>query len=370
MTILIDASRVCVSKKTGVEWYAFHLIYALKSVIPNSHRVILFSRDPFPQEFLPLPSHFEHHVLSWILPFGWTQLRLSFEMLKYIFQKKVVLFIPSSSPPLIHPRLITTVHDIGFTTFPNLYPWFECLLQHISLYRVRICARHIFTPSQFTKDELIRVYNIPSHKISVVRNAVASRDIRMPIFMTRKPHQLLVIARIELKKNLLLVLDAFQQLKKLGLYPSLRLIIVGNDGYGAQHIKKKIAESNCAEDVVLKGYVSEEEKNTFLLTSGILLCPSWYEGFGIPVIEGLQYGIPVIASDIPAHREIVGESSGVVFASVSNPQMWAEKIVELIKSYPLSATMNQNIVEINNAYSWHKSAKLWWDIVLNLNYVD
>ena len=101
MVIGIDASRANSRKKTGVEWYAFHVIQGLKKVVNNDVHVVLYSREPLVGELAVLPKSWSSRVLSWKPGCLWTQIRLGWEMIRH---SPDVLFVPAHVPPLIHPK--------------------------------------------------------------------------------------------------------------------------------------------------------------------------------------------------------------------------------------------------------------------------
>src|SRR5260221_1783404 len=101
ITIGIDASRANVRHRTGVEWYAYHVIQELKKIVPDSYRVLLYTREPLRGDLAELPPRWEQRVLRWPPKFLWTQKRLSWEML---VRPPDLLFSPVHVLPLVHPR--------------------------------------------------------------------------------------------------------------------------------------------------------------------------------------------------------------------------------------------------------------------------
>ena len=132
MIIGIDASRANEEQKTGVGWYAWHVIQELKhlTTLPLNHtttrqplRVVLYTNKPLMGDLAVLPEGWSEKVLQWFPGRLWTQIRLSFEML---VNPPDVLFIPAHVFPIIHPKkTVMTVHDIAAIKFPESYNWFE-----------------------------------------------------------------------------------------------------------------------------------------------------------------------------------------------------------------------------------------------------
>ena len=167
MVIGIDASRANHEEKTGVEWYAWHLIEEFKKIIPDTHRVILYSDEPLRGALSVLPAHWESRVLRWPPRRLWTQVRLSYEML---VRRPDVLFIPAHVCPIIHPdRTVMTVHDIAAVQFPETYSRFE---HWYSLSSARYAVKRLWrviVPSEHVKKQLLAFVQ---HDVSTPHNIV------------------------------------------------------------------------------------------------------------------------------------------------------------------------------------------------------
>ena len=173
MSILIgiDASRANKIKKTGTEWYSYHLIQELKKIAPQYRDAgfILYSAEPLRGDLGILPRNWESRVLAWSPKRFWTQIRLSWEMWR---RPPDILFIPAHTIPIIHPKkVVTTVHDLGFINFPKAYGWLEKIYHKFALNFAVKNATKIITVSEFTKNELIKYTKIIPEKVAVVYNS-------------------------------------------------------------------------------------------------------------------------------------------------------------------------------------------------------
>ena len=170
MVLGIDASRANKKERTGVEWYSYFLIQEFKKIIPQDIQVVLYSPDPLREDLLPLPANWQVKILKWSFKF-WTLLRFSWEML---FHKPDVLFVPSHIIPFFPPnRSFTTIHDIGFKRFPESYSGPERRLQDFGVRRALSCAQTIFTPSEFTKNELLDVYKKLANPKKIIKTPLS-----------------------------------------------------------------------------------------------------------------------------------------------------------------------------------------------------
>ena len=127
MVIGIDAQSANKEKRTGVEWYAYHLIQSMKSrVLSSDDRVILYTPSFLREDLGSLPANWESKILGWPLKRGWMQARVSVELLR---KTPNIFFVPGQGLPRIMPRkkekqqaTVTTIHDLGFLRYPHLYP--------------------------------------------------------------------------------------------------------------------------------------------------------------------------------------------------------------------------------------------------------
>jgi len=152
MKIGIDASRANDEKKTGVGWYAYHVIQQMKKQTPRDVEVILYTNKPLRGDLADLPENWKENILRWPPKRLWTQIRLSLEMLVH---RVDVLFVPAHVVPIIRPKkTVMTVHDIAALKFPDSYNWFE---RWYSVWSARVALKklwRVITPSEFTKREL------------------------------------------------------------------------------------------------------------------------------------------------------------------------------------------------------------------------
>ena len=177
MLIGIDASRANKQQKTGVEWYSYHLIEQFKR-LDKDNRYFLYTNKPLDGALKNCPPNFTERVLGWFLPRTWTLARLSLEMK---FSKKIpdVLFVPAHTIPLFNPKKsVVTVHDIGFEHLPAAYHWANKFYHKFIIHFIKSFATRIIAVSRFTKEDLVKTYEIPEEKISVVYNGYDSEGYK------------------------------------------------------------------------------------------------------------------------------------------------------------------------------------------------
>lgn len=322
MLIGIEASRANRLQKTGVEWYAYRLIQAMKQdPMQDPHAWILYSNSALSMGLERMPSNWHERRLAWPPKYLWTQLRLSLEMMR---KPPEVLFVPAHVLPRFAPkRSVVTVHDVGFHKHPELYKPRQVRYHEWSTKDIVKSGAKIVTVSEFCKREIMDGYNVPAERITVTplgvdhetykpasTEAISAMRTRLQI---PEPY-LLFIGRLEAKKNILVLVDAFKRHKaSRGLGDPLHLVLAGLPGEGFDAIGKAIAESGCADYVHITGYISEADKVALLSGALAYIQPSFYEGFGLPPLEAMACGSAVISSNAASLPEVIGEGNALFF---------------------------------------------------------
>jgi len=371
MTIGIDASRAFVKNKTGIEEYSYQVIKHLRDFLKDEpafakatagKQVILYLdpriNDKNSVDF-DLPPNWKAKFLRTPF-FFWTQVRLSLEML---LKRADVLFVPAHTVPIIHPKnSIVVMHGLEFEFCPEAYSSFERFYMRWVIKSSCRWAKEIIAVSENTKKDLMKLYEVPEEKIKVIYEGISefSQSSAFPLLAntrnSSKPsfNYFLFIGRLEERKNICGIIEAFEILKEKYNLPH-RLILAGKFGFGADVIKSKIANSKYKADIVLTGYVSEEEKWELLKSAEVFLFPSFYEGFGLPILEAQSAGVPVVTSNISSMPEVAG--SGAVLVDPKNIEEIAESAQKLISDKSYKNDIIEKGLENVKRFSWDKCAE-------------
>ncbi len=376
MIIGIDASRANKTCKTGTEWYSYHLIQKLKKITDHRDQVILYSRKKLRGELGNLPQNWQSRVLAWPPKKFWTQARLSFEMWR---RPPDALFVPAHTIPLVHPKkVVTTCHDVAFLRLPQVYNWLALKYHEFAIkFAVRHAAK-IIAVSEFTKSELIEFFKIFPERVAVVHNGYDSERYKMienreavtKVLQKYNLHQpyILYIGRLELKKNTPGLLQAFGILKKTSNLKSkilnLKLVLVGQPGFGFEKVAKAIVDNDLSSDVIMPGWVEENDLPYLISGAKLFVFPSFYEGFGIPILEAMACGTPVICSGIPALREVAGEAA--YFIDPYSVENIAEGINRVLSEEHLQECLKIRGLARVEDFSWEKCARETWKILESL----
>lgn len=311
MLIGIEASRANRLKKTGVEWYAYHVIQEMKR-LPEAarHSWFLYSNDPLAKGLEKGPNNWHERRLAWPPKYLWTQARLSFEMMT---RPPEALFVPAHVLPRFTPRRsVVTIHDVGFHRHPELYPRRQVDYHEWATKDIVKHAAKIITVSEFSKREIIEFYGADEGKIHVTHLGLDHERYQPGEKNTERPYALFV-GRLESKKNVANLVRGFTAWKEESGHP-LELILAGIPGAGYEEIRKAIDESSARDFIHELGYVNERHKIKLLQAASVYVQPSYYEGFGLPPLEAMACGVPVIASLGNSMLEVLGEENALFFA--------------------------------------------------------
>ncbi len=404
MIIGIDASRANLKRKTGTEWYAFYLIKNLAIIDKENKYWLYLNEEPSPAlvEAVKANPNFTFKVLRWPFYSFWTLGRLSWEM---IWRRPDVLFIPAHTMPLVFPKnTVNTIHDIAFareqdlyhskrvkTTEPNFRRFIELGVRIITLGKYSSSsldylywstkfalkkAKKIITVSNFTRQEILNVYpQVDATKVKVVHNgynnrlynnldnsdklksALAKYDLSQPYF--------LYIGRIEKKKNIPTLVEALSLLRENHPEVKEKLVLVGAASFGYDEVKYIIEEFNLNTEVIMPGWVDEEDLPYILKGATAFIFPTRHEGFGIPILQALASGVPVAASNIPVIREVAGDA--VLYFDHHDKDAIAQAMVKIATDKDLQQHLVKLGLERVKDFSWQKCARETWQELTNLD---
>lgn len=373
MIIGIDASRAFVKNKTGIEEYSYQVIKHLREFLKAQQVILYLDSRVNKKEYInfDLPVYWKIKFLR--APKFWTQFRLSIEML---FRGPDILFVPAHTVPLIHPKnTIVTIHGLEYEFCPKAYSPFERMYMRWSIRKSCQWASQVIAVSENTKKDLIKLYGVPNKKIRVIYEGYSNDNLQFSIFSFQKNSKsknteyeilntkyLLFIGRLEERKNICGIVEAFEMLKRK-YNISHKLILVGKFGYGGEKIKNKINSSEYKNDIILTGYVSEEDKFYLMANADAFLFPTFYEGFGLPILEAQSVGVPVVTSNISSMPEVAG--SGAVFIDPQNSEEISQAVYQLISEESYKNDIIEKGFDNVKRFSWEKCAEEAAEILQN-----
>ncbi len=289
---------------------------------------------------------------------------------KYLRKNPVDIYLTQYITPFFVKKkikIITIIHDISFNFFSQFIKWSDLIFLKILIPLSIKRADKIIGVSQFTHQEIIKYYKVKSEKVTWIYNSIAQNfyqpinqiEIEKVQIKYKLPAKfILYMGTLQPRKNVPVLLRAYAQFlaNKDFIGEKPKLVLAGVKGYNYdKKIDRVIAEEKLEGGVIFAGYIADQDKPSFIASAQIFCFPSFYEGFGMPILEALAMKVPVLASDIPPHREIAG--GAVLFFNPSDSSELAEKIKKIINNKQLQEELvNKGILQINN-FSWLKTAE-------------
>lgn len=359
MIIGIDASRAGSKQKTGTEYYSYEIIKKMME-IDSVNQYILYAKNSLDETFAKLPKNAMVKVMKF--PKLWSQIRLSFEMMK---NPPDVLFVPAHTIPLYHPKnTVVTLHDVGFKYYPDLYTPLERYYHDFCMNFSVKSAKKIIAISKATEKDLINLYHADKNKISIIyhgfdyKKYFVEGEFDKNVYADQLKHSpyIFFIGRLEAKKNVVNLVKSFALLRKEARVKH-KLVLAGRPGYQYELMKDEIAKLpiELQKDIIELGYVKDEDAVKYLRCADILLFPSRFEGFGMPLLEAMASGVPVVASNTTSIPEIVSDAG--LLCNPDKPFDFAAACSKIINSKYLREDLIRKGLKRSKEFSWENSAR-------------
>ncbi|MEK7281466.1 MAG: glycosyltransferase family 1 protein [Chloroflexota bacterium] len=253
---------------------------------------------------------------------------------------------------------LLTVHDLERMCFPfareSVWERVGLKLDALAIKR----ASHIITVSENTKHDLIKLLGVPEKKITVIYNGVNHSIFHPNGFSPSSLRYILYVGSERPRKNLRRLLLAFAELKKTGQFPELKLVKVGSAGRSAsfrQATLKTLKELNLEDEVIFVEGLSDQELARYYSSATMLVYPSLYEGFGLPVLEAMASGCPVITSNVSSLPEVAGEAA--LFVDPCNDNDLCKAMARLLSDDFLRGQLVAKGLSQSKQFSWERSAR-------------
>lgn len=353
MNIGIEAERANHPTKTGVEHYAKELIVHLAK-IDQANNYTLYLRTQPEQWFSELPQNFKVKLMPF--PKFWTQIRLSWEMLRSPVD---VLFVPASTLPLFHPKAtVYTEHDVAWLYYPEVFTWYMRQFHRVFSWLARTSATKIIAISASTKKDLVTHYGVPENKIAVVPHGYTKtgKDFThiSEAVKTQLPEKyVLFLSTLQPRKNVERLIDAFRLLKQE--HPELphKLVIVGKPGWKFEQILRKIEDYK--DIVVYLNHISDSDRWPVYHMADLFVHPSLYEGFGMWLLEAFECEVAATVSGNSSLPEVGGDA--VLYFDPFNIEEIKNSIARLLADPSLREQLIKKGKDRLSLYSWERCAK-------------
>ena len=263
--------------------------------------------------------------------------------------------------PLRGIPTILTIHDLIFDKMPEHHKPLNRWYLNLALPLFSKRADHIIAVSEATRDDVIKTYGISPDKISVIPEAAAPRFTPQPtktIQAVRQRYQLpdqylLYVGTIEPRKNLERLLKAWEKLFQTKEVPPL--VFVGSRGWLSESFFNALEKSPFRNDVLLTGYVRDEDLPALYSAATAFVFPSLYEGFGLPPLEAMACGTPVICSNTSSLPGVVGDAA--LLCDPTDDLALEDALKRIVNDVDLRHKLSEQGLEQAAKFSWERTAK-------------
>jgi glycosyltransferase involved in cell wall biosynthesis len=344
---------------TGNEVYVRNLLNGFASLDQSSEFIAYLSSN-ITGAASAVPSRFvRRHVSANSL------VRLGVGLSRRLRQDRPDLLHVQYTAPLACPvPVVVSVHDISFFERPEYFPWARALQLRISVPRTMAAAARVLTPSEFSRSAILRAYNIHPARVEVVPIAVSpafrpiSRDVAADAVRKRYRIEgpfILAVGDLQPRKNQIGLIRAFGQLIRDNPQLPHRLVIVGKDTWFAGRVRAAAESSPAGNRIQFTSWVSDDDLIHFYNACEISVFPSFYEGFGLPILEAMACGRAVACSNTSAMPE-VADSAALLF----DPEC-QDEMVGAMRDLLLDGELRHRMERLGQAraslFTWERTAR-------------
>jgi glycosyltransferase involved in cell wall biosynthesis len=360
MRIAIDTHAIG-SGLTGNERYVRNIAAHLLESEPQNEYFFFFSDEASRREWEKRTSHLHAAPIS-RNPFWRLGVDFSIKLMRL---RPDVFHYQYTGPSIRTCPEVVTIHDISFEEHPEFFSRGERLRLRITVRRAVRSARKIITGSEFSKAEIIRLLKAPEKKVEVIHYGVGREfmpvadqgaiENRLAKYGVQKPY-LLVVGNLCRRKNQVAAIQGFAQWRRKKNSGEYRLVVVGKGKSFAERLRGEAVRLGLEQNrLLLPGFVPDDDLSCLYSGAEALLNLSLYEGFGLPLIEAMRCGVPVIASRTSCFPEIAGDAARYV--APSDPNAIADAIEEILTS----ETRKQELIRAGSRraelFRWETAAR-------------
>jgi glycosyltransferase involved in cell wall biosynthesis len=372
MRIGIDVRCLAEGRRTGVEEYTLGLLKELLHSEGGHHYVLFFNSWKKPPKFLTVLAHHDNVTIkAYRFPnkiFNFFLWYLRYPTLDRLMGGVDVVFLPNQNFASVSKDvpMVVTAHDLSFELFPKTFGWKQRFWHYLVDFRSLIKrSASVVAVSESTKEDIIDTYRVQPGKITVIPSGydkncrVIDRNSEQLIDVQRQyelPFKfILSFATFEPRKNLISVIEAYEEFIKQNPDSLYHLVLAGSPGWEKRELYTRIRTSVVHSRIHAIGFVADLDKPAVYNLASVFVYPSFYEGFGFPPLEAMACGVPVITSHSSSLPEIVGDAG--ILIDPYRPQEIFNAFEALLKDRELGDSLRTKGLARATEYSWNKTAK-------------
>ena len=355
-----------VEEGAGIGRFTRELIAALLADLAAEHYVLIVPKGAEPPEWVSAAPHVRWSPLPFSARFTsifWHRLHVPAPIEWFVGDLDVFHATNYLLPPLKHARSVVTVHDLSFLRHPEMAD--PRLVRYLasSVPETVRKADVLTADSAFTKGEIVDLLGVPPEKIVVVYGGVSARFQPVSdadVLTEVRTHYglpegfLLSVTRIEARKNIPRLLEAYRILVDRSKI-KMPLILAGGRGWGYDEAMRQREALGLTDRVHQLGHVPDDDLPALMSAATVFVYPSLYEGFGLPPLEAMACGTPVVASSAPCLAEVLGDAA--LLAPPDDSEALAEALAQTIGDADLRAGLRKRGLRRAQQFSWQAAAK-------------
>jgi len=368
LKIAVNTRFLIADKLEGIGLFTLETLKEMVVQHPEVDFVFLFDR-PIDRQFIFAQNIIgvslsppARHPFLWYIWFEWS-------VKQWLSKNAPDLFLSMDGYTVLNTKIptVTVIHDLAFEHFRDHVGG---LVRKYYSYFVPLFAQksnHLIAVSDFTKQDIVRLYNVPNQKIDIVYNA--PKAVYQPISseqkevlkknLTEGKEFFVYVGAIHPRKNMINLLFAFDAFKR-ETKSETKLVLIGRKAWKFDAVEQTLNSLSCKQDVIFLGYLPSTEIATITAAAMAMCYVSLFEGFGIPIVEAQQAGTAVITSNVTSMPEVAGDAALLVNPNDLNDI--AHAMTRILNEKSLRELLIQKGFENCKRFSWHQSAQHLWAV--------
>jgi glycosyltransferase involved in cell wall biosynthesis len=371
MRIAIDAADLCDRRVDGTRVYIKNILNHLGE-IGKTDSFFIYLKGRLNKE-LNFRRYSNYLLKKSKAPFFWTQCKFPFEIKR---DRPDTLWMPLQAVPFLTSKkikVVVTIHDLAFRFFRNHFPLKDRLFLAIFTKMALKRADRVIAVSQNTKQDIIKKYGLAPDKITVIYHGYNNKIFNLENARDDKEIEnikkkywikgdyLLYAGALQPRKNLEVLIKAFENIKKIEKYNNLKLVLAGPRAWLCKDIYRRVKSSANFGDIIFTGHYRTKDLPRLMGGAEVFIFPSLYEGFGIPVLEAMASGVPVICANNSSLPEVGGKAPQ--YFKAEDYQELSKILKKVLNNEELKQKMISEGLEQASKFSWEKCARETYEVL-------